>query len=185
MNNINVRPDRSPLVCYIRNIANILRNFIWFNMRCPWMSHNGFIRLPLNTNLWSPHKDITFGRNVQLGENCIIACDIQFGNNVLCAHNVVFTGKDDHLYSEVGLTMWDAPRGDTAKTYVGSDVWVGQGAIVLGGVHLGDGCIIAAGSVVTKSVPPCEIWGGNPARKIKERFQSEYDKTEHLRFLKS
>lgn len=180
---INIRPGRSPLVCYIRDIGNTIRTWIWFYFKASWMQHKGFIRLPYNTNIWSPHRDITFGSRVQFGQNCIINCDVQFGNDILCAHNVVFTGKDDHNYDIPGTSMWDSPRGDSVKTVVGNDVWIGQGAIIIGGVHLGDGCIIAAGSVVTKDVPPCEIWGGNPAKKIKNRFATLVDKEIHLSII--
>lgn len=177
--NLNVRPDRSPFVCAIRDMGNSIRTWYWFR-KLPWMKHVGFIRLPYNTSIWSPHKDIKFGKRVQFGQHCIINCDIEFGNDILCAHNVVFTGKDDHTYNLVGVPMWDAPRGDSAKTFVGNDIWIGHGAIIMGGVHLGDGCIIASGSVVTKDVPPCEIWGGNPAKKIKDRFENELQRDEHL-----
>lgn len=183
--NPNVRPDRNKLVCFIRNIGNNFRNFWWFNIKCPWMRRQGFIRLPFNTSIWSPHKDIIFGKNVQLGQNCIINCDIEFGSNILCAHNVAFTGKDDHTYSIVNSTMWDAPRGDSVKTYVGNDIWIGQGVIIMGGIHLGDGCIVAAGSVVTKNVEPCVIVGGNPAHFIKNRFNTEEEKNNHLAYLRS
>ena len=79
--------------------------------------------------------------------------------------------------------MWDAPRGSTEKTVVGNDVWIGQGVIVMSGVKIGDGCIIGAGAVVTKNVPSCEIWGGNPAKKIKDRFFSIKDKELHLKLI--
>jgi virginiamycin A acetyltransferase len=53
---------------------------------------------------------------------------------------------------------------------IGNDVWIGGNAVVLGGVRIGDGAIIGAGSVVTKEVPAYAIVGGNPARIIKYRF---------------
>lgn len=53
---------------------------------------------------------------------------------------------------------------------VGNDVWIGANSIILDNVTIGDGAIIAAGSVVTKDVPPYEIVGGIPARSIKKRF---------------
>ncbi len=56
---------------------------------------------------------------------------------------------------------------------IGSDVWVGCNAIILPGVEIGNGAIIAAGSVVTKSIPPYAIVGGNPAKFIKWRFTEE------------
>lgn len=52
-----------------------------------------------------------------------------------------------------------------------------------GGVNVGRGAIVAAGAVVTKDIPPCEIWGGVPARKIKDRFKKEEEKKRHLQYL--
>lgn len=59
------------------------------------------------------------------------------------------------------------------RTHVGNDVWIGARAIVLDGVHVGNGAVIAAGAVVTKDVPPYAIVGGIPARLIRNRFQDD------------
>jgi len=56
---------------------------------------------------------------------------------------------------------------------IGHDVWVGYGATILSGIHIGDGAVIAAKAVVTRDVPPYAIVAGNPARIIKYRFDSE------------
>ena len=58
-------------------------------------------------------------------------------------------------------------------TVVGNDVWIGQDAIVMRGLTIGDGAVIAAGAVVTKDVPPFAIVGGNPAKLIRFRFPSD------------
>lgn len=50
---------------------------------------------------------------------------------------------------------------------IDNDVWIGAGAIIMNGVHLGEGCVIGAGSVVTKDVPPYTIVAGNPARVVR------------------
>lgn len=59
------------------------------------------------------------------------------------------------------------------KIVIEDDVWIGSNAVVLSGVKIGRGCVIGAGSVVTKSMPPYSIVAGNPAQVIKPRFCSE------------
>jgi acetyltransferase-like isoleucine patch superfamily enzyme len=61
----------------------------------------------------------------------------------------------------------------TANTIIGSDVWIGAGATILGGVNVGPGAVIGTGSVVTADVPPYGIVAGNPARLVRLRFSSE------------
>ncbi|WP_175454739.1 CatB-related O-acetyltransferase [Lutibacter oricola] len=56
---------------------------------------------------------------------------------------------------------------------IGSDVWIGGDATILAGVSIGHGAIIASNSNIVKSIPPYEIWGGNPARFIRKRFTDE------------
>ena len=62
------------------------------------------------------------------------------------------------------------------KTVIGNDVWIGECAIIKAGVVIGNGCVIGAGSVVTHDVPPYEIWAGNPAKKIRDRFSEDIKK---------
>ena len=56
---------------------------------------------------------------------------------------------------------------------VGNDVWIGRNSVILPGVHIGDGAVIAAQSVVSRDVPPYTVYGGNPARFLKDRFSPE------------
>jgi len=56
------------------------------------------------------------------------------------------------------------------KVYIDEDVWIGANVTILKGVHIGEGSIVAAGAVVTNSIGRYEVWGGIPARKIKDRF---------------
>ena len=71
----------------------------------------------------------------------------------------------------------DPPAGSDlplkGDTIVGNDVWIGQNAVILPGVHIGDGAIIGANSVVGSDVPPYTIVAGNPARMIRKRFDDE------------
>lgn len=56
---------------------------------------------------------------------------------------------------------------------INSDVWIGAGVTVLSGVKIGVGAVVGAGSVVTHDIPPYEIWAGNPAKKIRSRFDEK------------
>lgn len=179
----NTVPGRSKTITIIRRIANYFRSFWMLKVKHPWIKTNGFTRIPKSTNIWSPHKDITIGDYVQFGPDCRIQCDIEFGNSILVASNVSFVGKDDHITNVPGKTIWNSGRGDTQKTYVGNDVWIGHGAIIIAGVKIGDGAIVAAGSVVTKNVASCTIVGGNPAKFIKNRFLTEDETKRHLVYL--
>ena len=181
----NIVPNRTKTMLIIRSIMNNLRTWYMRKVKFRWIKSEGFLRIPFETKIWSPHKDVSFGHHVQFGSNCMIQCDIEFGNYVLSASNVSFVGKDDHLFGLVGTPIWNSGRGDSYKTHIGNDVWIGHGAIIMGGVKIGDGAIVAAGAVVTKDVPPCTIVGGNPAKVIKNRFSTEEEKEKHLGILKN
>jgi acetyltransferase-like isoleucine patch superfamily enzyme len=56
---------------------------------------------------------------------------------------------------------------------IGNDVWLGYGVKIIEGLTVGDGAVVATGSIVTHNIPPYEIWGGVPAKKIKDRFPDE------------
>lgn len=99
------------------------------------------------------------------------------------AGRVCFVGKQDHTFSTPGKTIWNGERGNNGITVVEDDVWIGTATIIMSGITIGKGSIVAAGSVVTKDIPACEIWGGIPAKKIRNRFKNEEDKLMHLHFL--
>ena len=91
-------------------------------------------------------------------------------------------GKYDHDYSKIGVNIKDAPwigdesydfKGKNQKIIIEDDVWIGFGSIVFTGIHVHRGAIIAAGSIVTKDVPPYAIVAGNPAQIKGYRFNSE------------
>ncbi len=174
----NVRPDRSRAALALRRIANEIRSYLYFAIRCRWVKRSGMVRIPWSVDIWSPHRDVTLGHQVQFGPGSIIHCDAEFGNKILIARNVAFVGRDDHRYDIVGKAIWDSPRGDNYKAIVEDDVWIGHGAIIISGVTIGRGAIISAGSVVTSDVPRYGIVGGVPAKVIGWRFD-ENDRKIH------
>lgn len=181
----NETPGRSKFRSLFRRYANRIRSFIVLKIKYPWVRCDAkFTRIKFDTEISSPHRDVAIGEQVQFGRHCRISCDICFGNTILVAGNVKFCGKDDHIINIPERLIWQSGRGDHYKTHIGDDVWIGEGAIIIAGVSIGNGSVIAAGAVVTKNVPPCEIWGGNPARKLKDRFASCDAKERHINYLK-
>ena len=180
--NHNTIPNASKLKLTLRFVANKIRSLI-IKIKYPWIKTQGFVRIPFSTKIWSPNKLVSFGHKVQLGDNCFIQNDLLIGNEVLVASNVSFIGRNDHSYSSIGSSIWNSSRGDTQVTTIGNDVWIGHGVIVLGGVTIGDGSVVAAGSVVTKNIEPYTIYAGVPAKKIKNRFNSESDLIKHLSLI--
>lgn len=167
----------------IRYLLNIARTWIYFHLRWPWVKYSGFIRVMKGTSF--AHFDIQLGKNIQFGDYCNVAYPLHVGNNVLMAGRVCFVGKSDHTYDVPGQLIWNGERGAQMPTVVEDDVWIGHNVTVVGPVKIGKGSIIAAGAVVTKDVPPCEIWGGVPAKKIKDRFDDMKKTSQHLSYLAS
>lgn len=111
-----------------------------------------------------------------IGKFCSIACGTKFLFN--CANHTLkslSTYTFPLFYEEWELeksnitTAWDN-KGDIV---IGNDVWIGYEAVIMAGVHIGDGAIIAARAVVTKDVPPYTIVCGTPAKEIRKRFDAE------------
>ena len=111
-----------------------------------------------------------------IGKFCSIACGTKFLFN--CANHTLkslSTYTFPLFYEEWELEKsnitiaWDN-KGDIV---IGNDVWIGYEAVIMAGVHIGDGAIIAARAVVTKDVPPYTIVGGTPAKEIRKRFDAE------------
>ena len=167
----------------IRYIMNIVRTWYLFHLKYPWVKYTGFVRVMAHTTFARGMK-ISIGHNVQFGEYCNIASDVVFKNNILIAGRVCFVGRNDHQFDTVGELIWNSSRGYNGITIVEDDVWIGHSATIVGGITIGKGVVIAAGAVVTQDIPDCEIWGGVPAKKIKDRFSTISEKEHHLRYIK-
>lgn len=128
-------------------------------------------------------KDITAGRYSYIGPNCEIYPKVKIGNYTMLAGDVKIIGADHNFRNPEMPTIFSG-RELLKDTIIGDDVWIGSSAIILCGISIGNGAIIAAGSVVTKDVEPYAIVGGNPARFIRMRFNPE-EITLHERILES
>ncbi len=117
-----------------------------------------------------------------IGPNCIIYPKVKIGKYTMLANNVSIIGGD-HEFTKVGIPIIFAGRGVLNETCIGKDVWIGAYSRILTGITIGDGAIIAMGSVVTKDVEPFTIYGGVPAKKIKNRFNTDFEIEEHKKML--
>ena len=133
------------------------------------------------TVFWAPNR-IHIGDNCYIGKYCTVETDLTMGNDVLVANNVGLIGRYDHDFSYVGIPVRRAPhigdpnyafKGKGLEVRIEDDVWIGYGSIVLSGVTIERGAIVAAGSVVTKDVPAYSVVGGNPAHVISARFTED------------
>lgn len=123
-------------------------------------------------------KNIYIGNNVSIGQNATFMCalaKIIIKDNVMFGpHVFIITGS--HRTDVIGKFMIDVkeklPENDK-DVIIEEDVWIGANAIILRGVTIGRGSIVAAGSIVTKDIEPYSIYAGVPARKIKSRFNQE------------
>ncbi len=114
------------------------------------------------------------GARLNVGENCgfsgtTIGCfnEISIGNNVRCGANTLITDSDWHL---------DDPRtGKSEPVYIGDNVWLGYGVIVMKGVSIGENSVIGLNSVVTSNIPANSIAAGVPCKVLKKINESTLD----------
>lgn len=118
------------------------------------------------------YSDVLIGRYCSIGRNCELG---------VSAHPIDFISSHSFQYNASLFPGWEPYRnlvrsvefsGD-GPTAIGNDVWIGAQSIVLAGVRIGDGAIVAANSVVTRDVEPYAIVGGSPAKLLRMRFSDE------------
>lgn len=120
-------------------------------------------------------RDVTLGRGSYVNSGYVMSGQIgawcSLGYNVIVGpteHDPdAWTTSPARALAE-GLSTTSTER-VVAPPVIDEEAWIGANVVVLRGVHVGRGAIVAAGAVVTRDVPPMEIWGGIPARKLRDR----------------
>jgi len=115
------------------------------------------------------------GDKLIIGKFCAIARDVRF---IMNGANHMLSGFSTYPFSLFGngwerITPETGDLSDKGDTIIGNDVWIGYDSLIMPGVKVGDGAIIAARSVVVNDIAPYTIVGGNPAKPIKQRFSPE------------
>lgn len=169
-----------------RNRLRNVMHHLWLNIkRTLFVGKNVKVGQDFHVGLGSfvsSPATLTIGDDVYIGKYCSIQCSGRIGNGVLVANNVGIVGKRDHDFRQVGRLVRRArsvadcdelaldPRNSIT---IEDDVWIGYGSIVLTGIRVGRGAIIAAGSVVLNDVPDYAIVSGNPAQVVAKRFLND------------
>lgn len=116
---------------------------------------------------------IKIGKRVKINPYCIIYGNgkgVSIGNDVLIAAQTIIIPAN-HNFNNLSIPI-NKQKENSKGIIIGNDVWIGAGCKILDGVNIGNGAIIAAGSVVNKSIPEFAIAGGVPAKIIKYRTEN-------------
>lgn len=162
--NTNIRS-----ICFIKNV--ITRKNIVIGDYTYYDDKNGADKFEEHVT----HHYEFIGDKLIIGKFCQIASGIEIiMNGANHRMNSVTTYPFNIMgngWEKVTPKLEDLPiKGDTI---IGNDVWIGENVTILPGIHIGDGAIIGANSVVTKDIPPYYVAGGNPCKIIKKRFSDE------------
>ena len=177
-----------------------------FSIKKLTCKHVSFLSLWDNKSVFTPYTHILRGaklNNVKVGKysrigfNCRIT-NAEIGNfSVFAAECIAGVGQhptnmltSHSIFYKKGNWGWHDdwvkyPEGfeENKKIIIGNDVWIGRRSIIMDGVKIGDGAIVASGAVVTKDVPPFAIVGGIPAKVIKYKFSQEViDRLEEIKW---
>ena len=120
--------------------------------------------------IYSNQGILTIGANTRINHNVFIGADggeVCIGKNCLIGPNTVIRAAN-HKFSDRRRPILDQGH-DYGKIIIGEDVWLGANVVVCANVQIGDGCVVGAGSIVTRDLPSMTICVGNPAKPIRER----------------
>lgn len=124
---------------------------------------------------------VSIGNNCHIQMNCALyGCGggIEIGDGTIFSHEIQIFARN-HNYNSFDLKYLPYDERDICKKVtIGKYVWIGARATILPGVTIGNGAVIGAGSVVVDDVPSCAVVGGNPAKVLKYRDKSVYNKLE-------
>lgn len=155
--------------------------------RAPVRVFGADLHVGSSPRFWAPER-IEIGDHCYIGHEVTIETNCRIGRHVLIANRVAFVGRRDHDFRTIGVPVrfghWIGSQSNPSPfrsdaVQVDDDVWIGFGSIVLSGVRIGRGAIVAAGSVVKVDVPPYVIVGGNPAAPIGKRFTTADEISRH------
>jgi acetyltransferase-like isoleucine patch superfamily enzyme len=184
------------LLLFFRDIYRYLQHI---NLRASWRAKGIFIAKNATISI-DTYGEVNLGKGVvisdgalivattekaknkvaklSVGENSVIneyanirasGGEIYIGSNTMIAQGVSIIATNHNIHTNMLMIedIWDQSKSDV---FVGNNVWLGAHSVLLPGVKIGDGAVVAAGAVVNKDIGENEIWGGVPARYINTRI---------------
>ena len=177
-NNVKYRFDENSTIILFSGNLELGSNIEPYSAQPSYLTMEENSKIILNNNFsFQSGADILVKKDavLELGKssannNCQIRCGhkIVIGNDTTIGRNVKILDSDFHIIKDKDGKILNPSK----PIIIGNNVWIGESAIILKGVNIGDGAIIAAGSVVTKDVPENSIVAGNPAKVIREEIAS-------------
>lgn len=177
----------SRIACYIHSITTGTNCKIGYNIKttkCGQISIGNNVQISCDSLL----LNVTKQARITIGDNCRFAHHLQ----ISCAHNVtindnvniapfVFITDHNHEYRDINFPIKDQGImiDDGDSIVIGEDTWIGTKATIIGNIHIGKHCVIAANSVITKDIPDYSIAAGIPAKIIK-RYNFKTNQWENL-----
>lgn len=161
-----------PIFHFAYNAKLIIKNNV--QLKSNIKSYHLNMHSPVKIMADRPDAIIDIGENSRINGSCIHAYKkITIGSNCLIAANCQIFDGNGHDLSFPDVENRINTKGEAKEIIIEDNVWIGANSIILPGVKIGYGSVIAAGSVVVKSIPPMCIAGGNPARVIKSYSETE------------
>lgn len=111
---------------------------------------------------------LSIGNNSGIGVDCVCGGELCIGDDVMMAPECVIMARN-HEFLRTDIPMSKQGYREALPCIIGNDVWIGRRVMVMPGVRIGNGVVIAAGAVVTKDIPDYAVVGGVPAKIIKYR----------------
>ena len=158
--------DKNLKIGYLSSLRNCTLGFcvtIYDNVSLYECTLGDFTYVTSRTNI----VKTTFGKYCSIGPDCKIGLGKHPTKDFVSTHPIFFSTLRQSQISFADRSYFE----EFDKIVIGNDVWIGANVIVIDGIKIGDGAIVAAGSVVTKDVPPYAIVGGVPAKIIRFRFE--------------